>query len=159
MDHVNKLERGSLKLAPLFHLNDLEKRLNKHGLVAAGNVLGVLASETQSVVCRSCNCIAFNITNRIHVNGLRDQLLVARIMARLPCLLTRMRKRTQGQNCPLIPQFQTKFLATLFTRKQSNIAANASFKNTKITKNKTTLKRKSVAYTSRKSSHTHNTPI
>lgn len=111
MGHVNILDCAISKNAPLYHLTDPETRLDEHDLVTAGNLPDVAASEISSGVNRSFNVIVFNIPDHTLLNGLRDQMLAAGGMVHIPCLMTRLWKKTECHGCLFILQFQTKIPA------------------------------------------------
>lgn len=105
MDHVNNLERAILVLAILSQIIDPKNRLDRHDLVAAGNLLDVVASGTLSKLDRSYNVSVFNIPGFFPMNAFGDQLLAASGMTHIPCSMTRPWKRAQLVRCPLLLQF------------------------------------------------------
>lgn len=133
MDQVKNLKRTVSKLAFLSNPIDPKTRPGKRDLVAAGNILIVLALGTSSTVYSSCNAIVFNSPDGVPMNGRRDQILAACGMAHIPSLMTRLRNRIKRHSCLLMLQFQTNILPKLSSRKQSVIFANEPFKTIKIT--------------------------
>lgn len=67
----------SQNIIPLSYLTEPEIRLDKHGMVIAGKVPDVLASERCSKMYRSCNAIVFNTPDPISIYGLTDRLLAS----------------------------------------------------------------------------------
>lgn len=111
-----------------------------------------MAPKTLSRLDKSRNGIFFNAPDCIPMSGLKEQLLTVSGMAHTPCLMMRLRKRTQNLIYPLMLQFQANTLAKLFVRKQSTSTAGTPFKNLKISIEKTPIQREIIAPNSHHSS-------
>lgn len=128
MDYFNSLVRTISKPALITHLIDSETRSDKNGLVAAGNILDLLASETWSRTNKSYDAIVFIIPEGVPMNDLRYHLLASSDMAHIPRPMTGLRKRTQRHSYPLMLQVRAEIPATLFISDRSISAVTTTFK-------------------------------
>lgn len=136
---INNLVRAISKPASL-------SRMDERGLVATANLLDLAASESSSRVNNSCDVIVSNAPERIPVNDLRAQLLVASRMSHITSLMMRLRKRIQSHSCPLMLQLKIKIPAKLFVSKQNVIAAATTSKNKNNDRQNTSPKGKCYPY-------------
>lgn len=135
IDPVNNLESSISKLQPQSHLAGLEPRLVEYCSVASGNFLDVLAFITSSKMDGWCIVIFFNVPHRSPITSPGDQLLTTSDMAKMSCLMTRLRKRTQRYSY-FNMHLQVKTSAHLFISRRNNNAGTALLKN-KIKKEST----------------------
>lgn len=109
------------KLALLCHLAEPAAWSSTQDLGAAGRFLDQLLFTNASKIDRPCSALVFNIPDCVSADTVRATVLSACSKTHVPCLTTRMWKRSQEYISLVLWQFPTKVITTQLISKQRHI--------------------------------------
>ena len=141
LDSIDQVTSSLAKLAPLLILFDAIPNFTKSHTSDTCRFIDSISSEVFQRTARSKNAVVFNVPDRLPLAAVKATLLTASALSSVPCICTRLRKRTQRYSCPLLFQFPNELICKEFISKQTIISRTTCFKNIKINIDKTPLQR------------------